>query len=77
MIVTKEIPDRFADYLTDWYYETYLLLGGYGSGKSYATAFKIVMKLLKERRKALVVREVYETIKDKASDKERYLKGRM
>lgn len=68
MIVTKEIPDRFADYLTDWYYETYLLVGGYGSGKSYATAFKIVMKLLKERRKALVVREVYETIKDSCFD---------
>ena len=64
MKIVKEVAPAFEGYLFDWDYETYLAIGGYGSGKSYQTAFKIVLKLLEEKRKALVVREVYETIQE-------------
>lgn len=64
MDVNVQVSNRFASFLTDWDYKTYLLLGGYGSGKSYHVALKIILKLLEERRTALVVRNVKETIKD-------------
>lgn len=64
MKIVKEIAPAFEDFVFDWHYGTYLLMGGYGSGKSYHTALKIILKLLKERRKCLVVREVYSTIYD-------------
>lgn len=64
MVINQEITERFSDYIFNWDYETYLLVGGYGSGKSHSTALKIVLKLLQERRTALVVRQVYETLKD-------------
>lgn len=58
------ISESFKDFVLDWDYSTYLLLGGYGSGKSYAIAQKLVLKCLQEKRKVLVCRNVYETIKD-------------
>lgn len=58
------INDHFFDFIDDWNYKTYLLVGGYGSSKSYHVAIKIIKKLLEEKRKALVVREVFETIRD-------------
>lgn len=68
MRIEKEVAPRFEDFLFDWDYKTYLLVGGYGSGKSYNIAFKIIMKLLAEKRKVLVVREVYDTIKESCFD---------
>lgn len=68
MVVTKEVAPKFADYVFDWDYKTYLNCGGYGSGKSYNTAFKIVLKCLQETRKVLVVREVFETLKESCFD---------
>lgn len=68
MKITKSVAPAFEDYIFDWDYETYLLVGGYGSGKSYDTAFKIILKLLEEKRKALVVREVFDTIKESCYD---------
>lgn len=68
MEITKEVAERFGDFVFDWYYETYLLLGGYGSGKSYHVALKIILKLLEEKRKALVIREVYDTITESCYD---------
>ena len=62
MDVNIEVSNRFASFLTDWDYEQYLLLGGYGSGKSYHVALKIILKLLEEKRTALVVRKVVQTI---------------
>lgn len=55
---------RFISFLTDWEYEEYLLFGGYGSGKSVAIATKIFLKLMEEKRTCLVVRNVFETIKE-------------
>ena len=56
--------DHFEDFIFDWNYKFYFLVGGYGSSKSYHVATKLLLKLLQEKRKALVVREVYETIRD-------------
>lgn len=66
--ITKKIAPAFSGFVFDWDYETYLLCGGYGSGKSYHVAFKIILKCLEEKRKVLVVREVYETIADSCYD---------
>ena len=43
MKVTKAVSPAFEDFLFDWDYERYLLIGGYGSGKSYHIAFKIIL----------------------------------
>lgn len=56
--------DHFEDFIFDWNYKFYFLVGGYGSSKSYHVAEKLHIKLLQEKRKALVVREVYDTIRD-------------
>lgn len=68
MEITKQVAPAFADFIFDWDYKTYLNVGGYGSGKSYHIAFKIILKLLQEKRKALVVREVFDTIKESCFD---------
>lgn len=68
MKIYKEISPAFDDFVFNWDYETYLLCGGYGSGKSYQIAFKIILKLLEEKRKALVVREVFSTIEQSCFD---------
>lgn len=64
MEINVNVSDRFASFLVDWDYKYYLCLGGYGSGKSYNIALKIILKLLEEKRTALVVRNVKETIKE-------------
>lgn len=59
--VTKEVAPRFEDYIFDWDQERYLLVGGYGSSKSYNTAVKLLLKAISEKRKILVIREVFDT----------------
>lgn len=66
--VDKQVAPVYYDFMLDWYYRTYLLVGGYGSAKSYHVALKIILKLVSERRKAMVVREVYDTIYDSCYD---------
>ncbi|SCI51143.1 phage terminase%2C large subunit%2C PBSX family [uncultured Clostridium sp.] len=56
--------DHFEDFIFNWDHKFYFLVGGYGSSKSYHVAMKLLLKLLEEKRKALVVREVYDTIRD-------------
>lgn len=68
MVVEKEVNPRFENFLFDWNYLTYLMLGGYGSGKSYSVVDKIVLKCLEEKRKVLVIREVYDTIRESCYD---------
>ncbi len=58
------VNDAFMDFIDDWSYKFYLLTGGYGSSKSYHVAVKLITKLLQEKRKALVVREVFDTLRD-------------
>lgn len=68
MKVIKKVAPVFEDFIFNWEYETYILFGGYGSGKSYHVAFKIILKLLEEKRKALVIRDVYATMQDSCYD---------
>lgn len=63
-MVVKEVNPHFEYFIFDWNCRTYLTVGGYGSSKSYHVALKLILKLLQEKRKALVVREVFETIRD-------------
>lgn len=58
------LNDHFYDFIDDWSQKFYFLVGGYGSSKSYHAAIKLIKKLLEEKRKAMVVREVYETHRD-------------
>lgn len=62
------LNDHFFDFVDDWNYKIYLTVGGYGSSKSYHVAVKLIKKLLEEKRKALVVREVFDTIRDSCFD---------
>ncbi|AUN22147.1 terminase [Clostridium botulinum] len=64
MAIEKEVNPHFEDFLFDWNTKFYFLVGGYGSSKSYHVALKLILKLLEEKRTALVVREVYDTIRD-------------
>ena len=68
MKIVKKISPAFEDFVFNWDYEQYLLIGGYGSGKSYHIAFKLILKLLEETRKVLVVRQVYDTIYESCYD---------
>ena len=68
MKITKKVSPAFEDFIFNWDYEQYLLIGGYGSGKSYHIAFKIILKCLNEKRKVLVVRQVYDTIYESCYD---------
>ncbi|MFC0188478.1 PBSX family phage terminase large subunit [Fictibacillus aquaticus] len=63
-MMEKEINPRFDEFLFDWSTKFQFLVGGYGSSKSYHVALKLIMKLLQEKRTALVVREVYDTHRD-------------
>lgn len=68
MEIEKGVNPRFESFLFDWDYKTYLLVGGYGSSKSYHIGLKIILKCLEEKRKVLVVREVFDTIRDSCYD---------
>lgn len=62
------LNDHFFDFVDDWSQKMYFLVGGYGSSKSYHVAVKLIKKLLEEKRKVLVVREVFDTIRDSCHD---------
>ncbi|MBB6716257.1 PBSX family phage terminase large subunit [Clostridium gasigenes] len=64
MQIEKEVNPRFEEFIFNWDYKNYFLVGGYGSSKSYHIATKLILKLFEEKRTALVVREVYDTIRD-------------
>lgn len=63
-MIEKDVNPHFEDFLFDWNQKFQFLVGGYGSSKSYHVALKIILKLLAEKRTALVVREVYDTHRD-------------
>lgn len=68
MKIVKKVSPAFEDFVFNWDYERYLLVGGYGSGKSYHIAFKLILKLLEEKRKVLVVRQVFDTLFESCYD---------
>lgn len=63
-MIEKEVNPHFEDFLFNWNQKFQFLVGGYGSSKSYHVALKLILKLLGEKRTALVVREVYDTHRD-------------
>lgn len=68
VVIDKEVNPAFENYIFEWQYKFQLIFGGYGSSKSYNTGLKIILKCLKEVRKVLVVRAVYETMRDSCFD---------
>lgn len=62
--VQKEVNPHFDEFLFDWEQKFQFLVGGYGSSKSYHVALKVILKLIEEKRTALVIREVYDTHRD-------------
>lgn len=64
MDIDIKVNKVFEDYLKDWEHYDYVIFGGYGSSKSYHTALKIVIKMLREKRRVLVVRAVANTLKE-------------
>lgn len=62
------VSPAFENFVFDWDYETYLLIGSYGSGKSHAIVQKLVLLCLQEMRKVCVFRAVYETHKESTFD---------
>lgn len=63
-MIEKEVNPHFENFLFNWEQKFQFLVGGYGSSKSYHIALKIILKLLQEKRTCLVVREVYDTMRD-------------
>lgn len=65
---TMRVSPAFDNFIFDWFYEIYLLVGSYGSGKSHAVVQKIIIKLFEEKRKVCVFRDVYDTHKESTFD---------
>ena len=59
-----KINDHFLDYIADWNHYIYMLMGGYGSSKSFNTAIKLIIKAYQEERKILVIRQTFATHRD-------------
>ena len=68
MVIDKAVNPRFEDFVFDWDYRTYFLVGGYGSSKSYHFAVKLIQKCFADVRKVFVVLEVYDTIRESCFD---------
>lgn len=45
------LNDHFYDFVDDWNYKFYFLVGGYGSSKSYHVAVKLIKNCLKRSEK--------------------------
>lgn len=68
MKATMNVSPAFDNFIFDWDYLIYLLIGSYGSGKSHSIAQKLILKLYTEKRKACVIRQVYDTHKESTFD---------
>lgn len=68
MNATMRISPAFDNFIFDWDYEKYLLIGSYGSGKSHSIVQKIILKCYEEKRKVCVFRDVYDTHKESTFD---------
>lgn len=64
MKIQKQVSPHFERFIRYWNNKFMFLVGGYGSGKSYHIALKIILKALEEERTILVVREVYDTLRE-------------
>jgi len=64
MDLTIDVNKAYKQSLLDYSHRFEVYYGGAGSGKSVFIAQKIVLKALRDRRKALIMRKVGATIKD-------------
>lgn len=55
---------HFANVIKDDDFDLLLMIGGYGSGKSFTGFLKTALKATMEKRKIMIVRKVYSTIKE-------------
>lgn len=76
-VIDINVSERFEEFIEDWDYETYLCLGGYGSGKSWHIVLKIILKCIEEKRKVLVCRQVKDTIRDSCFELFKDVLGKM
>ena len=68
MKATMRVNPHFENFIFDWDYEKYLLIGSYGSSKSHSIVQKLIIKLYEEKRKACVFRQVADTHKESTFD---------
>lgn len=59
-----QINEHFLDYIGNWDCFEYILVGGYGSSKSFNTAIKLIIKAYQEERKILIIRQTFATHRD-------------
>lgn len=52
--VVMHVAPAYEEYLLDWNYRQYLLIGGWSAGKTVHTIYKILLKLFEENRRAIV-----------------------
>lgn len=67
------LNDHFYDFVDDWNYKFYFLVGGYGSSKSYHVAVKLIKKLLESLERTTIKRAKGRKSKYSASEKTVYL----
>ena len=68
MKATMRVNSHFENFIFDWDYEKYLLIGSYGSSKSHSIVQKLIIKLYEEKRKVCVFRQVADTHKESTFD---------
>lgn len=66
MRISKKVAPVYDEYLFDgWLYKHYVLIGGYGAGRTWHTVYKIVMRLYESKQTAIVaapnVKLLYQT----------------
>ncbi len=59
-----KLKRHFYNVFSDWDFDLLLMIGGYGSGKSFTGFLKVATKASIEPRKVLVVRKVFSTLKE-------------
>lgn len=59
-----QIVEHFYKVLADDDFDILLMIGGYGSGKSFTGFSKVVLDSSKVKRKVLVIRKVFATHKE-------------
>ena len=62
--IDLEFGKHFADIFQENDFDILLMIGGYGSGKSFTGFLKVALLGALEKRRMLVVRKVYATLKD-------------
>ena len=64
MEIKLDINEHFKGFISEDNSDIYLLIGSYGSGKSYNVATRLIIDSFKGKRKILGIRKVYRDIRD-------------